>query len=108
MNEAVFLEVGGADSKNDDINYKPPHNGKPITKIGISPEEKYLVTYSPNDYSIFGWSIDKGELNPDNYRYDTPFGFFNGEYEMEKICVSDDEKLAYIYRNYSNRCCLGK
>ncbi|PKK66893.1 hypothetical protein RhiirC2_784227 [Rhizophagus irregularis] len=54
MNENVSVKV---DSKKDDINYKPPHNGKPIAKIGISPEGKYLVTYSPDDKSIFGWKI---------------------------------------------------
>ncbi|CAB4477743.1 unnamed protein product [Rhizophagus irregularis] len=43
INEDVSVKVGGADSEKDDINYKPPHNGKPITKIGISPEEKYLT-----------------------------------------------------------------
>ncbi|GBC32083.2 hypothetical protein GLOIN_2v1874127 [Rhizophagus irregularis DAOM 181602=DAOM 197198] len=97
MNENVSVKV---DSKKDDINYKPPHNGKPISKIGISPEEKYLVTYSPDDKSIFGWSIDKGELNPDNYRYKAfivanPVVIYRN---INKIYVSDDKKLAYIYK----------
>ncbi|PKB94390.1 hypothetical protein RhiirA5_438900, partial [Rhizophagus irregularis] len=97
MNENVSVKV---DSKKDDINYKPPHNGKPIAKIGISPEGKYLVTYSPDDKSIFGWSIDKGELNPDNYRYKAfivanPVVIYRN---INKIYVSDDKKLAYIYK----------
>ncbi|PKC08157.1 hypothetical protein RhiirA5_417270, partial [Rhizophagus irregularis] len=28
------------------------HNGKPITRIEISPNEKYLITYSEEDRSI--------------------------------------------------------
>uniref|UniRef100_U9UUT9 Uncharacterized protein n=1 Tax=Rhizophagus irregularis (strain DAOM 181602 / DAOM 197198 / MUCL 43194) TaxID=747089 RepID=U9UUT9_RHIID len=33
----------------------PPHNGKPITKIAISPQSKYVVTYSQEDKSFVGW-----------------------------------------------------
>ncbi|PKY30787.1 hypothetical protein RhiirB3_448053, partial [Rhizophagus irregularis] len=32
----------------DDEPHKP-HNGKPITMIEISPNEKYLITYSEED-----------------------------------------------------------
>ncbi|CAG8579000.1 14182_t:CDS:2 [Rhizophagus irregularis] len=32
-----------------------PHNGKPITKIAISPQSKYIMTYSQEDKSFVGW-----------------------------------------------------
>ncbi|PKB96224.1 hypothetical protein RhiirA5_435205, partial [Rhizophagus irregularis] len=32
------------------------HNGKPITMIEISPNERYLITYSNEDRSIIGWN----------------------------------------------------
>jgi hypothetical protein len=32
-----------------------PHNGKPITKIAISPQLRYVVTYSQEDKSFVGW-----------------------------------------------------
>ncbi|CAB4435169.1 unnamed protein product [Rhizophagus irregularis] len=32
-----------------------PHNGKPITKIAISPQSRYVVTYSQDDKSFVGW-----------------------------------------------------
>src|SRR5688572_9910188 len=44
------------------------HNGKPITMIEISPNEKYLITYSKEDKSIVGWNvidIDKVQLKFD-------------------------------------------
>jgi WD40 repeat protein len=101
-----IVEVGGAGSEKDDIKYESPHNGKHITKIEISPEEKYLVTYSQDDNSIFGWSINGGGPKPDNYRYDVPYF----KQEIKKMCVSDDKKLAYIYkidnRLYSGKCQL--
>ncbi|CAB4377809.1 unnamed protein product [Rhizophagus irregularis] len=32
-----------------------PHNGKPITKIEIAPQSRYIVTYSQEDKSFVGW-----------------------------------------------------
>ncbi|PKY21288.1 hypothetical protein RhiirB3_434827 [Rhizophagus irregularis] len=71
------------------------HNG-PITKLEISPNEKYLVTYSQFDRSIVGWNvvedINEGKLEPD-YKID----FIISKGIIEQICVSDDKKLAYIF-----------
>ncbi|CAB4435778.1 unnamed protein product [Rhizophagus irregularis] len=33
----------------------PPHKGKPMTKIAISPQSRYVVTYSQEDESFVGW-----------------------------------------------------
>ncbi|PKY47712.1 hypothetical protein RhiirA4_544150, partial [Rhizophagus irregularis] len=81
----------------DDVDDKS-HNGKPITMIEISPNEKYLITYSKEDHSIIGWDvedIDKFQLkfhqtvkiNEDNE---------DNENRIKILCVSDDKKLAYI------------
>jgi hypothetical protein len=37
------------------IEINPPHNGKPINKIAISPQLRYVVTYSQEDKSFVGW-----------------------------------------------------
>ncbi|RIA90027.1 hypothetical protein C1645_876359 [Glomus cerebriforme] len=77
-----------------------PHNGKPITMIELSPKGTYLVTYSPEDKSIIGWNVtnveDEFQLKPDDYCH-----IIHEYYEyknMINMCVSDDKKLAYIYR----------
>ncbi|PKK66102.1 hypothetical protein RhiirC2_807711 [Rhizophagus irregularis] len=99
----IEIEV---DKNDDDKIYKiftfdyEPHNGKPITRIEISPNENYLITYSNEDRSIIGWNvedIDKVQLkfhqivkiNEDNK---------DKKYKIESLCVSDDKKLAYITR----------
>ena len=97
----------------DKLYIDKPHNGRPITKLEVSPNGKYLVTYSEKDHSIVRWNIsiddsqyhdeiskeypdevqrvDEGQLKPD-------ITFKMYEYiEISKICVFDDKKLAYIY-----------
>src|SRR4051794_4272550 len=94
-----------------------PHNGKPITKIEVSPKEKYLVTYSHEDDSIAGWNIedkDECQLNLDSkdddpwnnedkdegqLKLDVTFKLSDINNNMKHICVSDDKKLAYIVNN---------
>ena len=87
---------------NDKIDNKP-HNGKPITKIEVSPNEKYLVTYSEEDRSIVGWNfdIDEGQLKSE---------FFHkiNDKQIYVLCVSDDKKLAYIYVDRYGNNDLGK
>ena len=77
-----------------------PHNGNPITRVEVSPNEKFLVTYSYFDSSIIGWNVedlDKGQLKLDDtvqpVKVETEDTIF--------LCVSDDKKLVYnINRNY--------
>ncbi|RGB40660.1 hypothetical protein C1646_753103, partial [Rhizophagus diaphanus] len=74
------------------------HNGKPITRIEISPNEKYIITYSKKDCSIAGWNvkdIDKVQL-----KFDETVKI-NDKYAIKSLCVSDYKKLAYI-NYYSN------
>jgi hypothetical protein len=77
-----------------------PHNDKSITKIEVSPNEKYLVTYSRDDNSIVGWNVayvDEGQLEHETFPHKIQ------DYIQRQICVSDDKKLAYIIKS-----CLGK
>ncbi|KAF0459332.1 transient receptor potential cation channel subfamily a member 1-like [Gigaspora margarita] len=43
-----------------EIEPKPsgPHNGKEITKLLLSPNKKYAVTWSKEDDSVYGWPLD--------------------------------------------------
>ncbi|CAB4424946.1 unnamed protein product [Rhizophagus irregularis] len=50
-----------------------PHDGKPITKMAISPKSKYIVTYSQEDKSFVGWSQkQEGNSSPDNIDNNVP------------------------------------
>src|SRR3954451_2642141 len=101
-----------------------PHNNKNIDKIEVSPNSKYLVTYSEEDHSIVGWEvesigltspkinkdsskdylevrdmqlhIDEGRLKPDITIRTDP----SAEYKLRKIRVSDDKNLGIIYTNF--------
>ncbi|EXX55683.1 hypothetical protein RirG_223250 [Rhizophagus irregularis DAOM 197198w] len=48
------------------IEVVPPHNGKPITKIAISPQSRYVVTYSQEDKSFVGWCNNYNYVGNDN------------------------------------------
>ncbi|RGB39037.1 hypothetical protein C1646_690994, partial [Rhizophagus diaphanus] len=66
-------------------------NGKPITKLEVSPNEEYLIIYNQENKSIVGWNIfDTGRKKHNTV---------NEIKNLDKICVSDDKKLVYIYNN---------
>src|SRR5438874_1837519 len=46
------------------IEIERPHNGREITRIAISPQSKYVVTYSQEDKSFVGWHTNKGDSKP--------------------------------------------
>ncbi|PKK64414.1 hypothetical protein RhiirC2_716292 [Rhizophagus irregularis] len=69
------------------------HNGKPITRIEISPNEKYLITYSEEDHSIVGWNVE--DIDKFQLKLDKTVKI--NEDEIRSLCVSDDKKLAYAY-----------
>jgi WD40 repeat protein len=75
-----------------------PHNDKPITNIEISPNGKYLVTYSKEDCSIIGWDIS-GTGDTDIRRLEPDSIVETGSKRVNQICISDDRKLAYIYND---------
>lgn len=90
---------------NDKLHNNNPHNDKPVTKIEISPNEKYLVTYSQVDNSIAGWNV-KYSLKLDNIldlsdrNVQIKRDLTNDESESNKtlyqISVSDDKEVAFI------------
>ncbi|GET00337.1 hypothetical protein GLOIN_2v1839719 [Rhizophagus clarus] len=82
--DEIFVKI---DNKSD-----KPHNGKLITKIEVSPNEKYFVTYSEGDHSIIGWNVD--DVDEGQFKSDRRIGISVGD--IQQICVSDDKKLAYI------------
>lgn len=69
-----------------------PHNGKPVYRIVISPDKKYVITYSEEDNSIVGWNgdIEEGKLNLD-YTVQT----FKTSGEIRSLFVTDDKKLFF-------------
>ncbi|PKY55641.1 hypothetical protein RhiirA4_548838 [Rhizophagus irregularis] len=64
--------------------------------IEISPNEKYLITYSKEDGSIVGWNVE--DLDKVQLKFDQTVEI-NDDYKcgIESLCVSDDKKFAYIY-----------
>jgi len=79
---------------------KPPHNGKPIIKLEISPNGKYVVTYSENDKTIIVWNVkdDEGRLKPDH----TVVINHKISQEISQVCVSDEKKIVYITKQANN------
>lgn len=105
MNDAA-INIDEIDDDKIDINndIDKPHNNKPITRIGVSPNGKYYVTYREDgNGSIIGWNIksidENDELGPGfKLSKSSTFGY------LYQICVSDYKELAYINesRNIGN------
>ncbi|RGB43112.1 hypothetical protein C1646_681705, partial [Rhizophagus diaphanus] len=97
MNDAA-ININEIDDDKIDINndIDKPHNNKPITRIGVSPNGKYYVTYREDgNGSIIGWNIksidENDELGPGfKLSKSSTFGY------LYQICVSDYKELAYI------------
>jgi hypothetical protein len=55
-------------------NPRDPHNGKKVSLISLSPNGKYVVTYSKDDNSIEGWIVNDLELilDPEANAYKLP------------------------------------
>ncbi|GES90191.1 hypothetical protein GLOIN_2v1874127 [Rhizophagus clarus] len=73
----------------DEIDEKTePHNGEPITNIELSPNGKYLVSFSREDNSIVGWNVENISEDPEFHYF--PLGY------VRCMCVSNDKKLVYL------------
>ncbi|RGB41500.1 hypothetical protein C1646_752056 [Rhizophagus diaphanus] len=82
--------IGSIEKIENDDN-KSPHDGNPITKVEISPNEEYLVTYSEDDHSIIVWNIkDEGPHKPEL------FITLSSNKSLSQIAISDDKKLVLI------------
>ncbi|GBC09527.1 hypothetical protein RclHR1_08950005 [Rhizophagus clarus] len=70
MDESSIETVKNIDNNNDahnvkiDIGNNKPHNGKLITKLEVSSNEEHLVTYSQENDSIVGWSVEDKDEGP--------------------------------------------
>jgi len=94
--------------KHDNI----PHNGNPISMIEISPNGKYLVTYSEDDETIVGWNVEYDKIikekdNSMEEKDDDPKEIKDIKqdntcevYPILNMCVSDQNILAYIDMDY--------
>ncbi|PKC61662.1 hypothetical protein RhiirA1_466208 [Rhizophagus irregularis] len=79
-----------------------PHNSKPITKIEVSPNEKYLITYSEEDNSIVGWNVEganEGQLKNTDTETIKLSDLSKEIEKVDQICVSNDKKLACIFND---------
>ncbi|CAI2177911.1 2752_t:CDS:2 [Funneliformis geosporum] len=95
-----------------EIKANKPHEGSPITMIEISPNAKYIVTYSEEDKTIVGWNVkdDKCKLIPDftinsdkifrNNKTDEVVA--NDEKTIFHMCVSDEKMLVLSYVEYGS------
>ncbi|PKC55693.1 hypothetical protein RhiirA1_429451, partial [Rhizophagus irregularis] len=126
MSKVIEIEVDDVyknDAENDDKNNVDEngvdktfsfddkrHNGKPITMLEISPNEKYLVTYSEEDRSIVGWNIediDKAQLKfhqtvevEENNELYIHQGY---KYTIKNLCKSYGENIYVIDMNNKDK-----
>ena len=82
-------------------NSSQPHKGKSISKVEISQNREYLVTYSEDDNSIVGWKFIYTEKGQDGniIPFIGPKSRINNVGRVLRMCVSKDNILAYIYVN---------
>lgn len=99
FDEKVDIDI---DKPHNDKPHNNPHNDKPVTKIEISPNEKYFITYSREDNSIAGW-IDESSLKLDEIlklndikKRDLTNDESETNENLYRISVSNDKKVAYI------------
>jgi WD40 repeat protein len=69
------------------------HNGKPITKIEISPNENYLITYSEKDGSIVGWNVE--DIDKVQLKFHQTVKIDNYYNYSDSLCVSDEKFVSY-------------
>jgi hypothetical protein len=82
----IFCDIKDIKVNDDDIS---------ITKVEISPNEKYLVTYSHFNNSFVGWNIK--DISKDQLELDNTIKINE---QVKSFCVSDDKKLVYICIDY--------
>ncbi|CAB4441887.1 unnamed protein product [Rhizophagus irregularis] len=97
------------------VNPRDPHNahdGKQVSLVSLSPNGKYIVTYSRDDKSIEGWivkdsklildpeasvyKLQKNTIYEDNYEvisvYDSKIGYFVYNYHIEIFRMSNENQ----------------
>ena len=95
---------------------KELHNGKSISRIEISENVKYLVSYSADDDSIVGWEITKDTKDKMDEENDEVEEKYKLDFKPEinyvgrvfQMCVSNDNILAFTYVNGDDDVKTGK
>ncbi|PKC16704.1 hypothetical protein RhiirA5_406700 [Rhizophagus irregularis] len=80
---------------------KNAHNGKRVSLVSLSPNGKYVVTYSEDDKSIEGWIVRDSKLNldPETNVYELP----RSDY-IHEIILNDSKTVCFGYNyNYLHR-----
>ncbi|GBB86178.1 hypothetical protein RclHR1_12620005 [Rhizophagus clarus] len=91
----IKIDKTNIDKIDIDFDIDKSHNGSSITLIEISPNGKYLVSYSKEDNLIIGWNVEiKNEIP---LKLDKKFSLNDKIDEIDKICVSDNKKLVCLY-----------
>src|SRR3954454_19743344 len=95
--------------KDEKFDKDRPHNGSSISMVEISENRRYLVTYSKDDEAIVWWSISdvKGGVEDEDNNKEAkdikqdilPISRINNVYHVIRMCVSNQNILAYIYIN---------
>ncbi|CAG8516080.1 15900_t:CDS:2 [Funneliformis mosseae] len=70
-----------------------PQNSKPISNVAISPQTKYVLTYSQEDKSFLGWHANTIS-EPFDLRIDTESSKWGG---ISDFKVSDNKIILYNY-----------
>lgn len=95
-NEIVEM-INKFDKDNDkDTGNNDKDNNKLIMEV--SPNGEYLVTYKPEDRSIVGWNVKRGQprLKQDTIKTTKI------DCCTDQICVSNNKKLAYTFYDVNN------
>ena len=95
MNEKEFI---GIQIDNLETSSRP-HNGNSISKVEISQNRKYLVTYSEDDNSIVGWKIEIEEKESGIIPLIDPKPKIKNVGRVYRMCISNNNILAYTYVN---------
>ncbi|GBC03272.1 hypothetical protein RclHR1_05040013 [Rhizophagus clarus] len=89
---SIEIDIDKTDIEKFDIEKShKSHNGKTITGLFISPDEKYVVTYSKKDQSLAVWNvedIEEGRLKLDS-------SFQTDKLDLDYTCITDDKKIIF-------------
>ncbi|CAG8613189.1 9054_t:CDS:2, partial [Acaulospora colombiana] len=101
--ETAAIQVIKDEPKSDVILDVPQshvrHGGKKINSIVVSPNNKYVATWSEADNSIAGWLSIKGQME---LQFDAAISLrddFNDEFKLEELVAVSDTKHVAIRKN---------
>ena len=99
-------EKNTSDVDNIDNEKGKPHNGKPMNMIEVSPNTRYIVSYSEKDNTIVGWNVE--DIEEGRFEPDDTVKPYNTKKRVYHMCVSDEKKLVFSYVKYGSNIDDGK